>query len=411
MILFITVTSNCNLNCYGCMMGCFKNDLFNYQIDKDILSNNLKILQEKTDLISEIVLTGGEPLLHPNIKEICTIIKTIYPNLPLTIFTNGISISSFTKSDFLFFSNLNIDFSISFYPDKILYNSIKSNIHLLKKNKCKVMEEEKSRPLFFKNGIVKNKHNSNKMQQIFQSCESYLDQNVYMYEDKLIKCPTCILLQKEKIINSFGLLISSIQNNKDILNFIQTPSSCCYHCNPSNFIIWHKQSELNNNTDWYLTLSDIFINDYKKYQILQDDHEKILFCLNNSNFILSQKFQHNEDQWKVLLNRYSTGLKDIGIIINNYNNIDENNLYKLKKYILTLKNWEKINFYFICINLSEEQEKLIYSYFTNIYQLSSIKSYFIKNNNLILGTLYFYENSFIKIKELINFERIYNLNG
>lgn len=83
--LRISITSICNMKCVYC----------HNEGNQSISSLSLDCIEKlvtkalKYDLKS-IRLTGGEPLLHPNIKEICACIKKINPNIQIGINTNGI---------------------------------------------------------------------------------------------------------------------------------------------------------------------------------------------------------------------------------------------------------------------------------------------------------------------------------
>jgi MoaA/NifB/PqqE/SkfB family radical SAM enzyme len=85
----VQVVDHCNLNCVGC--GVFasisdKNCRSVTTIDADLK----RIKQLAGEQISEIVLLGGEPLLHPQIIDIMNITGAYFPNTNLIILTNGL---------------------------------------------------------------------------------------------------------------------------------------------------------------------------------------------------------------------------------------------------------------------------------------------------------------------------------
>jgi len=92
--LQIFITNKCNYKCEGCFA-------------RNVMSENGKdiTLEEykkaiKTGLekgVQQINLLGGEPLMHPDIKEIIKI--NITNNLKTTIYTNGFYLNKFTKED------------------------------------------------------------------------------------------------------------------------------------------------------------------------------------------------------------------------------------------------------------------------------------------------------------------------
>lgn len=80
MQIYLLVTEKCNLNCQMCIRGCQ---------DGEILSiENLKKILKRGDFNNQdIVLTGGEPTLHPKfcdiVELVCAVAKTV------TITSNG----------------------------------------------------------------------------------------------------------------------------------------------------------------------------------------------------------------------------------------------------------------------------------------------------------------------------------
>lgn len=85
--LRISILSECNMKCVYCHSeGC---------VSKEKLSLEEIVYIVKKSMaygIKQIRLTGGEPLLHKDITEICSQIKKICPNVHLGINTNGILI-------------------------------------------------------------------------------------------------------------------------------------------------------------------------------------------------------------------------------------------------------------------------------------------------------------------------------
>ncbi len=88
----ISVTDNCNLNCFYCVP-----DEEGHQSFKKILSFQeiYDIVKEVSSLgISRIKITGGEPLVRKNIETLIAMIKTIPEIKDLSITTNGVLLTS-----------------------------------------------------------------------------------------------------------------------------------------------------------------------------------------------------------------------------------------------------------------------------------------------------------------------------
>lgn len=92
----VSLTDRCSLRCVYCM----PNDFSSWLPSSEILSSAeiLKVVSIGVKLgISEVRLTGGEPLLRPDILEIVAAISKI-PNAPqISLTTNGIKLAEFAQ--------------------------------------------------------------------------------------------------------------------------------------------------------------------------------------------------------------------------------------------------------------------------------------------------------------------------
>ncbi len=86
--LNLAVGEKCTLNCEGCscVVPYFKNPI-NY--DKNKIIDGIRIFSECVDAIDTIFLVDGEPLLHPDLEEICREVSKLSNVKQLTIITNG----------------------------------------------------------------------------------------------------------------------------------------------------------------------------------------------------------------------------------------------------------------------------------------------------------------------------------
>lgn len=93
-ILHLELTSRCNLNCKACYRsGDFKNFM---NINEILEINRLEILlnKYKTREIEQIILSGGENLLHPNFFDCLKMIRNYFPKKNITLSTNGTLLSN-----------------------------------------------------------------------------------------------------------------------------------------------------------------------------------------------------------------------------------------------------------------------------------------------------------------------------
>jgi radical SAM protein with 4Fe4S-binding SPASM domain len=104
----IDLTTECNLTCRHCYLSCSPNQ--GDFMESDLVFQMLDDLKRKfgdTDCIN-IRYTGGEPLLHPKLKELVS--YTRRNNFPVTIVTNGVLL---TKDKLDFFDEHDVGIFIS----------------------------------------------------------------------------------------------------------------------------------------------------------------------------------------------------------------------------------------------------------------------------------------------------------
>lgn len=88
----LTLTRNCNLRCEFCSAkkGGYHSDEF---MNFDILNKIIKLCSDME--VKYIVLSGGEPLLYPNLNELLDYIKIMPNKMIPTIATNGILLANY----------------------------------------------------------------------------------------------------------------------------------------------------------------------------------------------------------------------------------------------------------------------------------------------------------------------------
>lgn len=82
--LQLFITSNCNIRC----KGCFFENYLSKDKNKIIYYNDYKkIIDQYKDQFEKVILIGGEPTLHPDLKKM--IAYNYSQNLKTTVYTNG----------------------------------------------------------------------------------------------------------------------------------------------------------------------------------------------------------------------------------------------------------------------------------------------------------------------------------
>jgi organic radical activating enzyme len=125
----VHITDHCNLNCKSCNV--YSPLAAAGFLDIGRLQNDLKRLSELTGgVLEDILMIGGEPLLHPKITEICKITREYFPKVKIGIITNGLLLQ---KMDAVFWKTCkeyNINITITKYPIKLDMESIKYHAKL-----------------------------------------------------------------------------------------------------------------------------------------------------------------------------------------------------------------------------------------------------------------------------------------
>lgn len=121
-IVFL-VTDHCNLNCQCCDCGspiAEPNNMTIESFTNDIIQ--LKKLTEGT--IGRIILSGGDPLLNPNILEMCEIAQNHFPNTTIRLQTNGILLENKAEKFWKELSKNRVKLVCTKYPIKVNFTVI-----------------------------------------------------------------------------------------------------------------------------------------------------------------------------------------------------------------------------------------------------------------------------------------------
>ncbi len=93
--LRLSLTDRCNLRCQYCMPEDIFGERFRFTQRKDLLTPEQLVLLARTFVelgVEKIRLTGGEPLLRPELIEIIAAIRNVSAELDLALTTNGLQL-------------------------------------------------------------------------------------------------------------------------------------------------------------------------------------------------------------------------------------------------------------------------------------------------------------------------------
>ncbi|MBQ6687475.1 MAG: radical SAM protein [Bacilli bacterium] len=103
----IEITDYCNLKCMHCYIGEIENPI-HMELDNIIYLIDVLIKYQA----EYIVISGGEPFMHPFIDDIIDIIGTNYQNIPFIITTNGSFLDKKHLDQIIKYENIQIQISL-----------------------------------------------------------------------------------------------------------------------------------------------------------------------------------------------------------------------------------------------------------------------------------------------------------
>ena len=121
----IHITDHCNLNCRSCTHFSPLAEEFYINI-QDFECDLTRLSQLTGGKIGSIFMLGGEPLLHPQLKECFPIARRLFPETNLVIITNGILLPQQTDEFWQACKDSNIQIWVSWYNLKVDYAAVEA---------------------------------------------------------------------------------------------------------------------------------------------------------------------------------------------------------------------------------------------------------------------------------------------
>lgn len=279
----LIVSSHCNLNCQGC--DHFAPIAKEYFLNIDILKQELDILKNTNLPIKNFYLIGGEPLLNPNIEEICILIKDIFEKSQIILFTNGLILSELTENKLQVFNKTKTDFSITKYP---IGNYLDNGLKKLEDNGIKYSIQSTREA--FAMPIINPEGTESKMQ--FYTCTKTQPPVLTLKDFKLYFCPfgCCsseitnlypqIKIPKIKDIDYLD--IREYLDFHKLYNFCMTPKEICRYCGEdTDAYIWRRYDK--NSENYLYNIKEYFLYDYNNYLKIINNEEVWKEYLNKEN--------------------------------------------------------------------------------------------------------------------------------
>lgn len=124
--LDVHLADHCNLNCAGCLH--YSPVAEHRLLDLDSYESDLKRLLEVPGIddgfFEEVLLMGGEPLLHPEVARAITITSSYFKNTPVGLSTNGLLLSRMGEDFWKACRDAKLTIGISPYPIALGYEAL-----------------------------------------------------------------------------------------------------------------------------------------------------------------------------------------------------------------------------------------------------------------------------------------------
>ena len=231
----VHVTEHCNLNCKSCTA--FSPIADEYFLDLEKYEADLKRLAELTQgRLEGFFLTGGEPLLHPEIEKIIDLARCYFPSSDLSIMTNGLTLLQMPDSFWQCCKENQLRVLITRYPINIDIEGMRKkadqfqvNLSYTGGNNVPIKSMWKY-PLDL-NGKQPLKNSFNICTQI-NVCLTI--KNGIIYPCNTIAGITHFNKQFKQNLNLTSedtLEINKVNNVEEIIQFLCTPKPFCRYCN------------------------------------------------------------------------------------------------------------------------------------------------------------------------------------
>jgi len=221
----INAVRQCNLSCRGCSHSSPIADKKVYEpktIRKD-LSMISKFIKCET-----IRIVGGEPLLHPNFKEVLQAIRDSEISEKICLVTNGILLHTLDEETLD-----NIDkIEISLYPIQTnIINNIRKIAEKISNTGIAVRILEYTS---FRESITqRNTTNANTIKTIYNTCQiAHFLRCITVDNGKIYRCPQSMILSEQLNDETDLIEIDNLTSINQLLEFLENNSPCkaCAYC-------------------------------------------------------------------------------------------------------------------------------------------------------------------------------------
>src|SRR5574344_806817 len=251
----IQIVDECNLNCKGCDHFAPLAKKWHEPLNDYI--NMIKTLKEQSKgKIKELIIYGGEPLLHEDLPRILLATSVLFPNTLLCVETNGILVNDFIQKNKTILNKINITWKISEYLSTLgIVDKIKQqnpNINMEYAHQDVKDEKESNKYLPYKTCLFKvninpiNVHKNKQNNYNICYCKHYETNSLVIRNWKVNRCPitACIdILNNNYVDECESIDLHNHNCFDDLLHLANNPCTFCGRCGLIEFGIPYGISE------------------------------------------------------------------------------------------------------------------------------------------------------------------------
>lgn len=226
---------HCNLCCKSC--SAFSSLVEDCPADTEDIKRDLARLSKLAGgIIGSLTISGGEPLLHPQLPEIIEYARICFPKSKLKIITNGILLEEVSEKFWFSCKNNDVIISLTHYPIKI---NIENIVKLAEMHCVKLVFQDdtdiREKTMHFDPLDPSGKQNASES---YKLC--YMANRCFVLENgKLFTCPTIAHIghfnrffnQNLKVSDRDYVDIYKAECINEALTFFSKPMPFCRYCN------------------------------------------------------------------------------------------------------------------------------------------------------------------------------------
>ncbi|MDR3334086.1 MAG: radical SAM protein [Treponema sp.] len=242
----VYAVEHCNLNCKCCTAfspiaeKCFL-DIESYK--KDVV----KLAELTGNNLESFYITGGEPLLHPQILEVFTIAREYFPKTDLFFMTNGLLLLKMPETFWETCKQNNVEINVSRYPIQIDIDGIKAKTKSYGIKFDYVGGSDVPVKLMWKYPLDLEGRQS--LRRSYDIC-TQINRCITMKDGKIYPCNTIAGIEhfnkyfnKNLEVTADDVLeLSKVKNVNEIYEFLHTPKPFCKYCNRKGVVFGIKYS-------------------------------------------------------------------------------------------------------------------------------------------------------------------------